>query len=261
MIGIFANAIEEFRKYIMENYDPKDGMIGLKIRHTYGVVDASEYIAKSIGLDNENIQLARIIALLHDIGRFEQAKQYKDYRDYKNIDHAELGVKILFEEGFIRKFIQDDKYDNIILKAIKNHNKLEIEDGLNEEELLHAKIIRDADKTDNFRVKVEERFEDISNLTREELENSNITDKIYNDFMNNKLIVISERKEPLDFWISYIAFIFDYNFTVGLKYIYDGNYINTMIGRLDYKKDEVKEKMSKIRRHALEYVENRINNK
>ena len=134
MIGIFANAIEEFRKYIIENYDPKDGMISLKIRHTYGVVDASEYIAKSIGLDNENIQLARIIALLHDIGRFEQAKQYKDYRDYKNIDHAELGVKILFEEGFIRKFIQDDKYDNIILKAIKNHNKLEIEDGLNEEE-------------------------------------------------------------------------------------------------------------------------------
>ena len=261
MIGIFANAIEEFRKYIIENYDPKDGMISLKIRHTYGVVDASEYIAKSIGLDNENIQLARIIALLHDIGRFEQAKQYKDYRDYKNIDHAELGVKILFEEGFIRKFIQDDKYDNIILKAIKNHNKLEIEDGLNEEEVLHAKIIRDADKTDNFRVKVEERFEDISNLTREELENSNITDKIYTDFMNNKLIVISERKEPLDFWISYIAFIFDYNFTVGLKYIYDGNYINTMIGRLDYKKDEVKEKMSKIRRHALEYVENRINNK
>lgn len=257
-MGSFSNAIEEFRKYIIENYNPKDGMIKLKIRHTYGVVDASEYIAKNIGLDNENVQLAKLIALLHDIGRFEQAKEYKDYRDYKNIDHAELGVKILFEDGLIRRFIQDSKYDNIILKAIRNHNKLKIEDGLNEKELLHAKIIRDADKTDNFRVKVEDSFEDIANLTREELENSNITDKIYNDFMNNKLIVISERKEPLDYWISYIAFIFDYNFEIGLKYIYDGNYVNTMIDRIDYKRDEVKEKMNRIRKHALNFLEDKI---
>lgn len=256
----FTKAIGEFRKYIIENYNTKDGMINLKIRHTYGVIDVSEYISKNMGLDNENIQLAKIIALLHDIGRFEQAKEYKDYRDYKNIDHAELGVKILFEDGLIRKFIQDSKYDNIILKAIKNHNRLKIENGLNKEELLHAKIIRDADKTDNFRVKVEDSFEDIANLTREELENSNITDKIYNDFMNDKLIIISERKEPLDYWISYIAFIFDYNFRIGLKYIYDGNYINTMIDRIDYKKDEVKEKMNKIRKHSLEFLEDKINN-
>lgn len=256
----FTKAIGEFRKYIIENYNTKDGMINLKIRHTYGVIDVSEYISKNMGLDNENIQLAKIIALLHDIGRFEQAKEYKDYRDYKNIDHAELGVKILFEDGLIRKFIQDSKYDNIILKAIKNHNRLKIENGLNKEELLHAKIIRDADKTDNFRVKVEDSFEDIANLTREELENSNITDKIYNDFMNDKLIIISERKEPLDYWISYIAFIFDYNFRIGLKYIYDGNYINTMIDRIDYKKYEVKEKMNKIRKHSLEFLEDKINN-
>lgn len=256
----FTKAIGEFRKYIIENYNTKDGMINLKIRHTYGVIDVSEYISKNMGLDNENIQLAKIIALLHDIGRFEQAKEYKDYRDYKNIDHAELGVKILFEDGLIRKFIEDSKYDNIILKAIKNHNRLKIENGLNKEELLHAKIIRDADKIDNFRVKVEDSFEDIANLTREELENSNITDKIYNDFMNDKLIIISERKEPLDYWISYIAFIFDYNFRIGLKYIYDGNYINTMIDRIDYKKDEVKEKMNKIKKHSLEFLEDKINN-
>ncbi|WP_216649420.1 hypothetical protein, partial [Shigella sonnei] len=34
--------------------------------------------------------------------------------------------------------------------AIKNHNKFRIQEGLNEQELLHCKIVRDADKTDIF---------------------------------------------------------------------------------------------------------------
>ena len=34
------------------------------------------------------------------------------------------------EEKYIRRFIKTDKYDNIIEKAIKNHNKARIEDGL-----------------------------------------------------------------------------------------------------------------------------------
>ena len=48
----------------------------------------------------------------------------------------------------IRKYIENDKYDEIIRKAIKNHNKFEIEKRLTEKELIFAKIIRDADKID-----------------------------------------------------------------------------------------------------------------
>ena len=129
-------------------------MIDLKIRHTYGVVELSEYIVKDLKLSDEDISLAMLIGLLHDIARFEQAKEYGDYRDYVTLDHADLGVKILFEDGLIRKFVNDNKYDSIIMKAIKNHNKLCIDEtDMNDRELLHAKIIRDADKTDNFRVK------------------------------------------------------------------------------------------------------------
>ena len=48
----------------------------------------------------------------------------------------------------IRKFIEPSKYDEIIRKDIINHNKFAIEEGLTEEELLFAKLIRDADKID-----------------------------------------------------------------------------------------------------------------
>lgn len=254
----FKKACEAFSNYL-KDYDLNDGMIDLKIRHTYGVVELSEYIAKDLKLSDEDILLAKLIGLLHDIARFEQAKEYGDYRDYVTLDHADLGVKILFEDGLIRNFVNDNKYDSIIMKAIKNHNKLCIDEtDMNDRELLHAKIIRDADKTDNFRVKTIESFEDIFNSSQDKLDNSTITDKIYNDFMDGKIIVSNERITDMDFWISYIAYIFDYNFVSGLKYIKEHDYINKILDRVDYKVEDTKIKMDNIRKFALEYVDNRI---
>ena len=253
----FKKALKEFQEYL-KDYDLNLGMIQLKVRHTYGVVALSEYIANDLKLSEEDVELAKLIALLHDIARFEQAKEFGDYRDYKTFDHAELAVKILFEDNLIRKFIADDKYDNIILKAIKNHNKLAIEDELNEKEFLHAQIIRDADKTDNFRVKANDKFEDIFNSSIEKLENDTISEKIYNDFMNNKIIISSERVTDMDCWVSYIAFIFDYNFNSGLKYIKEKDYINILLDRIDYKVKDTKDKMENIRNHALQFIDKKI---
>jgi len=255
----FNKAKRAFQDYLKQ-YDLTDGKIKLKIRHTFGVITLSEYIAKDLNLKEEDIELAKIIALLHDIGRFEQIKVFDDFRDYETLDHAELGIKILFEDNLIRNFIEEDTYDNIILKAIKNHNKLNIEENLNEQELLHAKIIRDADKTDNFRVKANDNFEDIFNSSKEKLEKSTISDKIYNDFMNNKIIISSERITDMDHWVSYLAFIFDYNFNSGLKYIKEKDYINILVDRIDYKIKDTKEKMEEIRKHAIDYINCKLNN-
>ncbi|MBR2240408.1 MAG: HD domain-containing protein [Bacilli bacterium] len=190
----FKHAMETFKKYL-ENFDSKYGKIDLKIRHTYGVVKASEYIANKLDLNNEDVELAKLIALLHDIGRFEQIRQSDSFIDNKDMDHAILGNDILFKDNLIRDFIEDTQYDNIISKAILNHNRLYIEDGLTERELLHAKIIRDADKTDNFRVKAEEDFENIiDNSSKDILENEIISENIFNDFMNSKIIVREDRK-------------------------------------------------------------------
>ena len=254
----FEYSLNEFKKYLNQ-FDYNNGKIALKIRHTFGVIKASEYIANNLSLDEENVELAKLIALLHDIGRFEQLKQSNSFSDSAEIDHAILGNKILFENNLINTFIIDRKYDNLISKAILNHNKLLIDKDLSEIELLHAKIIRDADKTDNFRVKAEEKIEDImDNCNKEQLENSLISDDIYNDFMNGKIIISSKRKTFLDFWISYIAFIFDFNYKYGLEYIIEKDYINTIVDRLNYKKNDSIEKMKKIKKYALEYISKRM---
>lgn len=254
----FEQAQNAFKEYLKQ-YDLKYGKIELKIRHTYGVVTASEYISKKLLLDSENIELAKLIGLLHDIGRFEQIKNFDCFIDNKTIDHAILGNEILFKNKLIRNFIKDEQYDKIISKAILNHNKLSIEHNLDDRELLHAKIIRDADKIDNFRVKATDNFENIiDNANREILENDVISDKVFNNFMNNKVIVREDRKTYMDFWVSYIAFIFDFNFISGLEYIKEKDYINKIVNRLDYKNIDTKQKMEKIRKHANQYVENII---
>ena len=254
----FELAKKSFQEYL-KNYDTNDGSIALKIKHTYEVVKKSEYIANGLRLDKENIELAKIIALLHDIGRFEQIKEFGEFND-KKIEHAEFGVKVLFDNGLIRKFIDEDKYDNIIYKAIYNHNKYKIEENLNEKELLQCKIIRDADKLDNFRVKEKDKLEDMfPKIYNEKTINyETISEKVYEDFMQHKCIKLEDRKTIIDYWVCVIAFIFDLNFNISLQYVKENNYIDILVNRIEYKNDTTKQKMEDIRKCAKEYIDDRI---
>lgn len=257
---MFEKAKSRFDKFISDNYDPSDERISGKVDHTFNVVKMVEYIADDLKLNNEDRELAKLIALLHDIGRFAQAKEFASFReDLGSVDHATLGVKILFENGLIREFIADDRFDNIIKKAIANHSRYKLDEvGLTDSELLHCKLIRDADKIDSFRVKAVSNIYSMANVTQDEMENSLISDNIFDDFMSAKTILSKDRKTAADIWVSYIAFIFDFNFISGLKYIKEKNYINILIDRFDFKNAVTKEKFETIRNFALEYIDKRI---
>ena len=254
----FELAEKSFQEYL-KNYDINDGSIALKIKHTYEVVKKSEYIANGLRLDKENIELAKIIALLHDIGRFEQIKEFGEFND-KKIEHAEFGVKVLFDNGLIRKFMDENKYDNIIYKAIYNHNKYKIEENLNEKELLQCKIIRDADKLDNFRVKEKDKIEDMFPKIYNEntINYETVSEKVYEDFIQHKCIKLEDRKTIIDYWVCVIAFIFDLNFNISLQYVKENNYIDVLVDRIEYKNKNTKQKMEDIRKWAKEYIDDRI---
>ena len=243
-----------------KDYDTNNSKVDLKIEHTIGVVRMSEYISRELGLSEEDINLSMLIALLHDIGRFEQDIKYDSFEDYKSMDHAELADKILFKDALISDFIETRKFDKIISKSILNHNKLKIEDGLNKRELLHVKLIRDADKVDNLLLRVSRNIEDFFDSTLIELEKSKISNKIYDDFMNSKMIISTERIYPIDFWISYLAYIFDLNFYPGLRYIKEKDFINKIIDRIEYKVPETKSRMENIRSHAINFVDEKLIN-
>lgn len=252
-------AKDKFKNYAQQ-FKVADNKVNIKITHTMGVVEVSGYIARNLNLSQEDIELAELIGLLHDIGRFEQAVKYDNYDDYDTIDHAELGVEILFKNGFIREFIDTDKYGNIIEKAIRNHNKYKIEEGLDERELLFAKIIRDADKTDNFEVKQYQDFESLFKASEQEVQEEKITDDIWNVFLQEKTIISSQRVTNMDKWLSYLAWVYDYNFAHSLQYLKEHDCINKVIDRLDYKNEVTKERMECAREKANRYINEKLVN-
>lgn len=246
-----------FRDYV-KPYDITNGKIEIKIRHTYRTVEVAKKIAEDLHLNEEQSLLAQLISLLHDIGRFEQVRIYDTFRDIDSVDHADLGVKILFEEGEIRKFIEDTQYDDIIYKAVKNHNKFKIEEGLNKEELLQAKIVRDADKTDIFSVFVDDIEQKRNELyDYKQMAKQKINSKIMEDFHQYNQSNRDNFTRDIDNYINIIAFIFDYNFITGLKIIKQNHYIERTMEPICICED-TKEQMQTIINIANTYIEKRI---
>ena len=244
----------KFDKYLNQ-YDKNNKNIILKIKHTYNVVNNSLYIGKELKLKEEQIELIRVIALFHDIGRFEEIK------NNINLDHALNGVNILFKNKLIREFIKDNKYDNIIYQAILNHNKLKIDDNLNDEERLYAMIIRDADKLDNIKTLSELSINNIiNNKLNYNEENYEIINKnIYNTFLQCKSINYSDVKTPIDYLLYAIAFIFDLNFNISIKYIIKNNYINILFNKIEYKNEITKKQINELKKVIINYVNKKIN--
>lgn len=258
MIDI-EKASKSFSEYV-KPYDISNPKIELKVKHTFKTVEIAKKIAKDLELTEEQTKLAELISLLHDIGRFEQVRIYNTFKDKDSIDHANLGIKILFEDNVIRNFIQDKKYDDIIYKAIKNHNKFKIEDGLTKEELLQARIVRDADKTDIFRVFTQD-IEKNNNVlyNYREIAKQTVSHKIMEKFEKYEQANRNEFNKGIDDYINIISFIFDYNYITGLQIIQTNQYIERIMRPICIY-EETKEQMQKIIKIANTYIKERIEN-
>lgn len=247
-------AKKEFLNYT-ENFDLKNEYIELKKNHSLRVMKISQNIATRLGLAQNDIDLATLIGLLHDIARFEQYTQFKTFRDIDSFDHGDYAIKIL--ESDLKKYVETDEYDNIIKVAIKNHNKYQIEEGLNDRELLYAKIIRDADKLDIFYEAVKMFWVGIE----EQINSSSISDNIFVQFKNNRQIKREKNRKKIlsvDEVVSVISFIFDMNFKESFEILEEEDYINRILDRFGFNDEKTKTDIEKIRDIANKYVKNNI---
>ena len=251
MIDI-EKAKSEFDNYV-KNYDMENEHINRKYYHTYRVMDRAGEIAKSINLSEDEINFAKIIGLLHDIARFEQYKRYPTFYDLKSIDHGDFGVEILKQNNFIRKFVETEAYDNIIFKAVKNHNKFKIEEGLKEDELLYSKLVRDADKLDIYFEILTMFYKDPEEV--ETLENDTISEDNMKKIINHETIERKTNESVIDKFIIILCLIFDLNYKYSFEIMFKEDYINKIIDRFNFKKTDTKEKMEKIREVLNDYIQ------
>lgn len=121
----------------------------LKYRHCFRVSREAEGIASDLGWEADRVACARGLGLLHDLGRFEQYARHGTFNDRVSVDHGDLG-ETLVREHFVDLLPQT--WLRVIPPAIRWHNKRRLPADLDPELLPFARLIRDADKVDVYRV-------------------------------------------------------------------------------------------------------------
>ena len=122
------HARQAFAEYT-SHYNAADPKVKLKIDHTYRVAALCERIANSLSLPPQDVDLAWLCGLLHDVGRFEQLRRYGTFIDAKSIDHALMSVTVLLEEGRLRDYIAGTDEDALLRTAIRLHNAYRLPGG------------------------------------------------------------------------------------------------------------------------------------
>lgn len=246
-------AEKDFVQYTSE-FDLNDFMMKLKLRHSFRVEKYCIQIAESLEMSQHEIEIAALVGLFHDIGRFEQVEKYSSLNDFKTFDHAHIGVEILKQNNYLNKYLDNENEIEMVLNAIENHNKYSIDKQINGIGLTFAKIIRDADKIDILDLG---RYEDISKIYDiESIKNSTITKEILEDFYKEKIIDVKEIRNGADRLVYSLGYIFDINYKESFKILKEKNVVDNLLkiseGSIE------KEKFNQIQQYIKNYINVKI---
>lgn len=271
------NVINAFAEYV-RNYDPSDEKIKLKIDHTYRVAGLCQRIAESLGLSEPDVDIAWLLGMLHDIGRFEQIRRFGTFNDAQSVDHAEFGADLLLKEGLIRKFaegyyeecelarsgneeaeqiIKNNEHHNkdtgLLEMAIRQHNKYRVKEDLTERQRMFCDILRDADKVDIFKVNADIPMEIIYDVTTEELKNGVITKEVLESFYKKETVLKSVRRSAVDHIVGHISLLFELVYKESYRQAKEQGYIYKL---LDFKSDvpEVNAEFGDMRKYVDEFL-------
>lgn len=138
-------------EYYSNSYPSEDAEVEANLRykkdHSLRVRDYMLTLGRELQLDSNQMFLAEVIGLFHDVGRFEQYVKYHTFKDHLSEDHAKLGLSVLDRESIFSGRLSEQEKEFIFI-AIKNHNQRVIQEDLEGNALLFCKLIRVADKLD-----------------------------------------------------------------------------------------------------------------
>lgn len=254
-----THVIENFQKYT-EHYDITDEKIHLKVVHTYRVASLSEKIARNLKLSESDIELAWLIGMLHDIGRFEQLRRYNTFMDAESVDHAVLGVEILFGDGEINHYVNDHTEDAIIRTAIANHNLFCLPVNLTQREQTFCQILRDADKIDILRVNVDFKIDELYNTTVDEFYSCKVTEEVMESFMEEHATLRSLKKTPIDHIAGHISLVFELVYSISLEIAIEQGYLGTLLA-FPSKNTQTLEQFALMKKKMNEYLMQRCGKK
>jgi putative nucleotidyltransferase with HDIG domain len=230
--------------------------IRLKDEHSRRVCEEMLYLTRQLGLSDEQKLTAEAIALLHDIGRFEQFAKYRTYNDARSIDHALLGLEVLQKEQVLDGVDEEEK--QIIEKAIEYHGLRRLPGDLEGEALLFSQLIRDADKLDIFYVVTEyyAQYADDPQGFMLELEfpdRPEYSADVIEKLLRKERIDYKSLKTLNDMKLLQLGWVYDVSFSATLRRIKKRMFLEKLIGFLPQSED-----IERVRKTIFDYVDSAI---
>lgn len=214
LLSKIKSKFSEYTKDFCSDNPMVNDNINMKIDHTQRVCIEILCIADSLNLSRKERYLAELIALLHDIGRFEQYRRYGTYRDAESEDHALLGVKIIRNNNLLSGILPATR--ELILRVIQNHNHASLPTDETHEGLFYLKLLRDADKLDIWRV-VTDHYQKrgVQSGNGVELglpETTDVSKEILADIVQGRNARLDDMKSINDLKLLQMSWIYDINF-------------------------------------------------
>jgi hypothetical protein len=206
-------------------YEPYDSAICLKVRHTKNVVCEILDISNSLNLEADDRCRAEILALLHDIGRFEQYTRYHTYSDLASENHALLGLSIIKKTGVLNRFEHQDR--ELIESVVTHHNRAILPHSNDEQFLFFLKLLRDADKIDILHVVTDH----YSGLDTNDAINIGLPDSpgvsgaIIDSIVQGKIAHVEDMRTLNDFKLLQISWVFDLHFPRTFEIVNERGYL------------------------------------
>ncbi len=223
-----------------KQFDFNDASVQRKYAHTYRVIEYAMAISSSLNLDDQMKELIYVASLYHDIGRFKQASIYHTFDDSKSLDHAKLGYDLL-KDGMIDSFAKKEDAE-VILFAVLNHSRKEIPQG-SEDQILCAKVVRDADKMDIMKEQGNSLSNDV--ILSKEL----LTSLKSKEVCDNKNV-----HNAGDHILRLLGFIYDINFKYTYKFILKEEIIDQKIQLLEHATHQNLDDVATILKQYIEGV-------
>ena len=250
---------EWFAAYVRTFYTQGDDFLNsnlhLKECHTRRVCAEMRTLAESLAMHENDALLAETIALLHDVGRFEQFKKYRTYKDAISENHCLLGLRIIDEHKLLNSFSPDEQ--SILRPAVEFHGAKELP-AMNDRTLHFAKMIRDTDKLDIFHLCAENYrlYHENKKAFAFEVEfpdSPDVTPAILDALLHNRLIDYRLIKTLTDAKLLQLGWVFDTWFDWTLRQMRDRGHID---GILRWLPDA--QPAQQVARHIAAYVAARL---
>jgi hypothetical protein len=255
--------LEKFRAwfddYVAEFYGNDEFVnanIKLKEQHSRRTCEEMLYLAKELGLSDNQKRIAEVIAIFHDIGRFEQFVRYRTYNDPRSVNHCVLGLDVLRRMKMLDGLAKRER--QLIEKAIEYHGLRELPADLEGECLLFSKLIRDADKIDIYYV-VTDYYRQYRNdpdgfkleveLPNEPGYSAQVVEKI----LSGRLIDYKALQTWNDMQLCQLGWVYDVNFAPTLERIRQRKLLEMILEFLPKTAD-----IEKVKEKILRYVDSRI---